>query len=138
MPTSKQAGRIDLDFARRAYINYLRGVQNGEVDASATGAEPPDLDKYKALLTEEQWRERKRKNDVADGTLVHVDALTDALADVGGQINALLGALPLDLKRSNPSLTNRDMAVIKTAIAKCCQSISEARIAEVGFNAEED
>jgi|WetSurMetagenome_2_1015567.scaffolds.fasta_scaffold868704_1 phage terminase Nu1 subunit (DNA packaging protein) len=85
---------------------------------------------YREKLTEEQWREKKRDNDIAEGEIAPVSILRDALVDVGTKIVSQLEALPLEMKRANPRLTGHDVHMVKKSIARCCNIIAETKIVE--------
>ena len=82
-------------------------------------SEAPDLQMERALLAREQKLKLRRQNKIADGKIAPVDQLTAALSSVISQQVAILEAIPMNVKRSYPAITARELEIIKKEIAKC-------------------
>lgn len=127
LPTSKGRGGYDIDSCRIAYINYLRGLSNGQIKPQATDDEEVDGN-YSVMLEKERWREKKRQNDIEEGLVAPVSLLTEALEKVISQIIPIFDSLPLIIKRNWPEVTGDQVTLIKKSIAECRNAASRARI----------
>lgn len=126
IPATKGKGGFNLDSCRLAYIGYLRGLSSGQVKndspMDSTGTS------YVEMLDFEKYREKKMKNDIADGESAPIELLSIALDKTFYQLTSILEALPLNIKRANPSLTGGDITVIKKEVAKCFNAMASAEI----------
>jgi len=83
------------------------------------GTEELDLQQEKAKLAVEQTRRIKLQNDIEEGNYASFDDLSEALDSACKIITSHLEALPLTLKKRNPTLTGKDIELIRKEIAKC-------------------
>lgn len=105
------------------YVNWLRSRNFG--DSLSSGS---DLQKSRALESDERRRKLKRENDIQEGIVAPHEILTDALSKTCTQIAAIFDALPLNLKRANPNLTASDIDIVKTEIAKVRNLAAESKL----------
>lgn len=83
---------------------------------------------YSQLLEEEKHRKLKRENDIEDKLVAPVSLITSAIEKAGSQIVPVLESLPLEMKRYFPELTGDQIQIVKTAIAKCRNSIADMEV----------
>ena len=83
---------------------------------------------YTALLDEERYRKMSRENDLAEEEIAPVAVLEEAVEKMAAQIIPILDALPLEMKRMNPTLTGHDITMVKKSVAKCRNAISQIEI----------
>ena len=72
----------------------------------------------KLLLTRAQREGQEIKNSQLRNELAPVHLIEWTLGKVGSQISAILGALPLQLKKRNPKLTATNIETIRREIVK--------------------
>jgi len=92
------------------------------------GSDKLDLSQEKAMESRERQRKLKRENDIEESLVAPIDDLRATLEKASGQISSILDALPLNIKKRCPQLNSRDVEFIKKEIAKCRNSIAEAKI----------
>lgn len=72
----------------------------------------------KLRLTKAQAEGQELKNAQLRRELAPVQVIEFVVGKAGGQISAILGALPMQLKKRNPRLTASDIELAKREIAK--------------------
>ena len=87
-----------------------------------------DLQQERAKLAVEQTRKLQRENDIEDNLVAPVSLLTFAIEKAGKQIIPILESLPLEMKRYFPELTGDQIQIVKTAIAKCRNTIADMEL----------
>jgi len=117
--TKQPSGRY-LQGAITQYIKWYRAKREEK--------QGPPGDDFREMLIEQQFREKKRDNDIAENLVAPKQLLADALSAVGMKIVAQMEALPLEMKRANPRLSGHDIMVVKKSIARCCNAIAETNI----------
>ena len=136
IPGSKGRGNYDLDASRLAYISYLRGLANKQVDEPETppGFEGDDDDegfidaereearrkKYDADLKKERLKILRREN-------APVTIITDVIGRQMEMVSAQLRALPMQIKLAEPSLTSRSTDRIQKTITDLCNELVNAQ-----------
>ncbi len=110
-------GIITMEVSRRykleaitEYLKWYRGNPAGKAGKLDTDAE-------RARLIAAQADKAERENKIADKKVAPVEYLEAALANVLAQMVAIFDAMPMNLKRSNPKLTARDIHMIKKDLA---------------------
>ena len=87
-----------------------------------------NLEQERAQLAQEQHRKIKRENDIEDNLVAPLGILTDALASITTQMASIFEALPLTLKKRCPSLTAKEVEVIKKEIAKTRNTAARVKL----------
>jgi len=127
LPASKGKGGLNIDACRMSYIRHLRGIASGQVQIDEDDLE---LNQERAKLAVQQERKLKRENDLAEQIIAPVSLLTKALEQVAAQMIPILDALPLRMKRNNPSLTGHDITLVKKSVAECRNIIADIKLPE--------
>ena len=83
---------------------------------------------FSKLLDEERYRKLKRENDIEDDLVSPLSVLLEAIGVMASQMLPIMDALPLEMKRRNPSLTGHDITLVKKSVAKCRNLIAEIDI----------
>ena len=136
IPGSKGRGNYDLDASRLAYISYLRGLANKQVDEpeASPGFEGDDDDegfidadreearrkKYDADLKKERLKILRREN-------APVTIITDVIGKQMDMVSAQLRALPMQIKLAEPTMTSRSTDVIKRTISNLCNQLLDVQ-----------
>lgn len=105
-----------------AYTKRLREEAAGRYSAGEL-----DLTEERARLARAQSERIEMDNAVTRGELASIDTLRDTLADVAGQIAAILDAIPGKVKREAPHLTAQDVDILRREIAKARNLASEVQ-----------
>lgn len=92
------------------YLRWYRTKTTGQ-----TGKADKETEHTRVLKA--QADKLERENAIAEKELAPVAYLEAALADVLAQMVALFESLPMNLKRSNPKLTARDIHMVKKELA---------------------
>ena len=87
-----------------------------------------DYHHEKARLTRAQAEAQELKNKEMRGEVARVELISFALANVGGQISAILETLPSRIKRLEPRLTSSDLEAIRGEIVKCQNACADIKI----------
>ena len=87
-----------------------------------------DYHHERARLTKAQADGQELKNREARGEVARVELISFALANVGGQISAILETLPSRIKRLEPRLTSSDLEAIRGEIVKCQNACADIKI----------
>lgn len=124
-----QAKILPVEVKGKSGLYKLADVVNAMV-----GSQELDLQQEKAKLAVEQSRRLRMQNDAEERRLAPVDEITDVLAEVCAIISSGLDALPLTLKKRSPSLTGKDIELIRKEIAKCRNVTGQAILDYVGKN----
>jgi phage terminase Nu1 subunit (DNA packaging protein) len=98
------------------------------LEAIYAGKQKDGNEDFRTLLVEEQHREKKRENDIAEGLIAPVSLISDTIIKTGVAVMSQLEALPGMMKRANPELTAHDINTVKKTISQCCQAISEMKL----------
>jgi phage terminase Nu1 subunit (DNA packaging protein) len=131
MPVPEEGKGYDLDQCRVMYIRSLRNSGSGRkhpkrgewiMDETEGGGEELN---YHVLLKKEQWREKKRENDMQDGLLVSMEVLRALVKKIVGAIRPKLESLHLQVKRVCPELSADATEVIQRAVAKAAGEMAE-------------
>lgn len=117
IPSPKGKSGYDLDYCRKAYINYLRQMSKRPAKAEIDG-ETIDLDKERARLVKAQADAQELKNEILEGRSVPTDIARDVLSKVLVQVGGILNALPLNIKRKHPELEQRIIDSVQLEISK--------------------
>ena len=125
LPAGRGKGGLALDACRKAYIAYLRGLSSGQVQQTKQDL---DLTEQRAILCAEQARQKKRENDLEEKIVAPVAILTEALENVAKKMVPILDAMPMKMKRSNPSLSGHDIMLVKKSVAECRNLISKIKL----------
>jgi len=118
---SRQKSFKYLPSAITQYCQWLRQLKTEK-------AKKPEGDDFREKLIEEQHREKKRENDLADKLIAPVSMISDTIIKTGSVIMANLESLPGEMKRANPELTAHDINIVRKCISKCCQAIAESKL----------
>lgn len=82
------------------------------------GSEVIDLERERAMLTQQQRITQQIKNEILEGKAIPVDAARDVLARILSQVGATLDSLPPNIKRRHPEIEQRIIDFIKSEIIK--------------------
>lgn len=77
-----------------------------------------ELERERIRLTRAQADSLELKNEIARGEVAPIDLLTFTASSAGTQIAAILGSVPLNIKRQIPRLTSTEIETIKREIVK--------------------
>jgi len=101
---------------------------DGEVPTSSTPGKGVNGNLEKARLTKAQAEAQELKNEIARGEVAPIQVLQDALANVCGQIAAILGSVPSSLRKRYSWLKSSQLDEIATAIAKAQNAAADVQI----------
>lgn len=113
LPTAKPPVGLNIDRCRLAYISYLRGNGHG-----LNTEERLELDSERAKLAAQQAENTFLKNAKLRRELAPIVVIEWVLGKIGGQISAILGSVPLKVKRRVPRLNSTEIEVIRGEIVK--------------------
>lgn len=85
-------------------------------------ADPTD---HEALLEQERYRKRKLSNDVAEGLVIPIEQLSDALQKSARLVVAILESLPLLVKRHWPEVKGDHIFSMKQVICERRNTIAD-------------
>ena len=77
-----------------------------------------ELERERIRLTRAQADSLELKNEIARGEVAPIELLTFTASNAGTQIAAILGSVPLNIKRQIPRLTSTEIETIKREIVK--------------------
>ena len=83
------------------------------------------------LLEEEKYRKLKRENDIEDQLVAPTSLLTEAIEQLAAQVIPILDAMPMKMKRANPSLSGHDIMLVKKSVAECRNIIAKVKVMEI-------
>lgn len=120
-----ERGKYDLIGCVQAYIRYL---QNNSLDNGNF-----DLRGERARLTKEQADGQNLKNSIARKEVAPISVLEFAMSNLATQISAVLGSLPLKIKKKNPNLSGKEIEEIRREITKVQNAASKVSVDFSGF-----
>lgn len=127
LPGSKGRGGYQLDACRKAYIRYLRGLQNGQIKAAT------DVDTARMLNLEADTRLKEIKRKQLEKELAPINLLEWTIGNAASQIAAILETIPGKLKRRAPRLSANELDIIKREIVKAQNIASKITVDLDGF-----
>ena len=87
-----------------------------------------ELEKERIRLTRAQADSLELKNEIARGEVAPIELLTFAASNGATQIAAILGSVPLNIKRQIPRLTSNEIDIIKREIVKAQNTAAKIKI----------
>jgi phage terminase Nu1 subunit (DNA packaging protein) len=84
--------------------------------------------KYRDLLEQEKYREKKRQNDQAEALVAPVDLLEDAVVRGVSAMVPVLEGLPLLMKRHWPEISGDQIQLVKRSVAECRNALADVEI----------
>ena len=112
--TKNTRGRYDQS-AITQYIEFLRKSRE-------------EKSKYRDLLEQEKYREKKRQNDQAEALVAPVDLLEDAVVRGVSAMVPVLEGLPLLMKRHWPEISGDQIQLVKRSVAECRNALADVEI----------
>ncbi len=103
----KQENGQYLASAITDYIKFIRNAKGGK-----------DIEEERRRLIKEQADKLERENRIADGEVVLVEELNAALVGILAQIVPILESIPNNIKRSCPTISAREIEIVKKEIVK--------------------
>ena len=113
----------ELKGKRRVYL--IRDAAPALMQVSSERLDPAQ---EIARANKERAEQIALKNAVLRHEQAPVWAVVSAIEKRMGEISAILDAIPAELKRANPSLTQTDIAMVKRALARARNSAAEVEI----------
>lgn len=105
-------GKYELVASVRAYVTYLQKL------VESRGVASKELHAERTRLFKEQADSMEIKNRLQRGEIVPVERVSVALGKVASAIATILDSIPTRCKRANPALTQADLDIIRTEIAR--------------------
>ncbi len=118
-----------------AYCANLRDAAAGRMPEE--GGEGLDLVEEKARLASAQADKVEMENAVTRGELANVSELESVLAQAGSKVSAVLDSIPSILKRRLPNLTDADVAVLRSEIAKARNAVAALSLDDLEMDEKE-
>jgi phage terminase Nu1 subunit (DNA packaging protein) len=112
----------DTDKNRIRYIRFLRkmkAVERGKLSAGKdkkSGSTNIDGLDYKTKLEKEQWREKKRKNDIAENEITDIATVQVALMRVAGKLSTIIEKIIPNIVRFWPEIEEEVIETIQKSI----------------------
>lgn len=97
------------------WLEYKIRQRFGDIDKNEDYI---DREYEQGRLAKAQADGKEIENDIKRGNLLPADIITKVLSNVTSQIAAVLDSIPQKVKRRVPSLTSRDVEIIKKEIIK--------------------
>lgn len=95
-----------------------------------------ELERERIRLTRAQADNLELKNEIARNEVAPIELLTYTLSNGATQIAAILGSIPLNIKRQIPRLTATEIETIKREIVKAQNAAAHIEINFDGFEGE--
>lgn len=115
-------GKYPLIGGIQGYVAYLQERSLGSDFSDG------DLRNERLRLTRVQADSIELKNEIARGEVAPIELLTYTLSNASTQIAAILGSVPLNIKRQIPRLTATEIETIKREIVKAQNAAAHIEI----------
>ncbi len=114
----------------REVFYTIEDILTSRLEHQAENLKPAyeDLEKERIRLTRAQAENLELKNEVARSEVAPVELLTHAISNGATQIAAILGSVPLNIKRQIPRLTSSEIETIKREIVKAQNAAAHIKI----------
>lgn len=137
-PGKGGGGLFDRDEGRVSYIRYLRGVNaeaRGKLSARVSNYSESDFDN---LLREEQWRAKKRENDLAENDITAVVTVQYALMQVAKKLSSIINKIVPNIVRLWPEADEELLEVITTTVRQALVEAANINLTEAQITENED
>lgn len=145
--TARGRGGGDLynaDLNRERYIKFLRKMKAKE-RGKLSGGQPKSSGSttiegfgYDEKLKQEQWREKKRKNDIAENQVIPIDIIQVALMRVASKTASIINKISPTIHRLWPNVEEELMEVIDSTIERAMSELSGIELTEDDLTTEEE
>ena len=115
-------GKYPLIGVIQGYVSYLQERSLGQEFSDS------DFRAERIRLTRAQAESLELKNEIAKREVAPIELLTHAVSNGATQIAAILGSVPLNIKRQIPRLTSTEIETIKREIVKAQNAAAAIKI----------
>lgn len=133
----------DPNLNRERYIKFLRKMKAKE-RGRLSGGQPKRSGSttiedfgFDEKLKQEQWREKKRKNDIAENEIIGLDTVQVALMRVANRAASIINKISPTIHRLWPQAEEELMEVIDESIEKALRELSGIQLDEEDLTTEE-